>query len=114
VRDGPPQRIPFSSAGDPGLVDLIQGFKQKLLRAGMTVPADPKVFFTEGLPGPNHDPDRKRSLALIKQAFTQNLNPKAKPSFVLVLLCMEDDHIYPGVKHLGDVSDLASRWGPAY
>jgi hypothetical protein len=103
VRDGPRERIPFNCADDPGLVDLIRGFKKKLLRAGMTVPADPNVFFTDLLPGRAADPDRLRSLAFIEQSFAQNINSGVKPSFVLVLLCTEYNYIYPCVKRVGDV-----------
>jgi hypothetical protein len=114
VRDGPPERIPFNCANDSNLVDIIQAFKKKLLRTGMTVPAEPTVFFTDTLPGPKTDPDRKRSIALVGQAFVQNLNSGVKPSFVLVLLCSEDSYIYPCVKRLGDVRALRGLVWPAH
>jgi eukaryotic translation initiation factor 2C len=81
----------------------VQGFKAKLIQAGLTVPADPIVFFTEQLLEPNADPYRRRSLVLVRAALTRNLDRNLKPSFVLVLLAKEDNFIYPGVKRLGDV-----------
>jgi eukaryotic translation initiation factor 2C len=103
VRDGPPAHFPLAGATDARLTRLIQEFKGKMLKAGMAVTADPKVFFTEQLPGPGPDPDRKKSLALVRQALISNLDRNRKPSFVLVLLAREDDYIYPGVKRFGDV-----------
>jgi eukaryotic translation initiation factor 2C len=100
VRDGPPGRFPLQGGPtNPQLTDL----KAKLIKAGLTVPTDPTVFFTEQLPGPTPDPDRKKSLGLIRAALVKNLDRNRKPSFVLVLLAMEDNYIYPGVKRLGDV-----------
>jgi eukaryotic translation initiation factor 2C len=104
VRDGPPDRFPFRGPQDAGMLDLIGGFKQKMVSAGINVPpAEPKVFFTEPLPGPNADPGRRRALALIKNALAKNLDRSKKPSFVLVFLALEDNYIYPGVKKIGDV-----------
>jgi eukaryotic translation initiation factor 2C len=104
VRDGPPGRFPLQGGPtDPLLTDLIQGFKAKLIKAGLTVPTDPTVFFTEQLPGPNADADRTQSIKMIRTALVKNLDRNRKPSFVLVLLAMEDNYIYPGVKRLGDV-----------
>jgi eukaryotic translation initiation factor 2C len=104
VRDGPAGRFPLQDGPtDSLLTDLVQGFKAKLIQVGLTVPMNPVVFFTEQLPGPNIDQDRKKSIALIRAALVKNLDRSRKPSLMLVLLAMEDDHIYPGVKRLGDV-----------
>jgi eukaryotic translation initiation factor 2C len=103
VRDGPPRDFPINGPTDPKLSELVQGFKAKMIKAGMQVQADPKIFVTDALPGPGADPNRAKSLALIRQALIKNLDKNRKPSFVLVLLCLVDDYIYPGIKKLGDV-----------
>jgi eukaryotic translation initiation factor 2C len=104
VRDGPPGRFPRQGGPtDPLLTELVRAFKAKLIQAGLTVPADPVVFFTEQLLEPNADPYRRNSLALVRAALTRNLDRNRKPSFVLVLLAMKDNYIYPGVKRIGDV-----------
>jgi eukaryotic translation initiation factor 2C len=114
VLNGP--RIPFKGPNDLGFIELIQSFKVKMLRTGMVVPTDPMVFSTDVLPTSDQDPSRIRSLALIKQALKQNLNPRSKPSFVLVLLCMKDKCIYSSIKRLGDVrqSELALASARSY
>jgi eukaryotic translation initiation factor 2C len=103
IRDGPPAQFPLVGPNDARLARLIQEFKAKMLKAGMTAAADPNVFSTEHLPGPRLDPDRRQSLAFVRQALISNLDRNRKPSFVLVLLVREDEYIYPGLKRFGDV-----------
>jgi eukaryotic translation initiation factor 2C len=97
VRDGPPGRFPLQGRpADPQLNELIQGSKAKLTKAGLTVPTDQIVFFTEQLPRPNADPDRTQSIKVIRTALMKNLDRNCKSSFLLlVFLAMENNHIYP-------------------
>jgi eukaryotic translation initiation factor 2C len=105
VRDGPPGRFPRQGGlTDPLLTELVQGFKAKLVQAGLAVPIDPRPFYTEPLPELDADPGRAISLALIRATFVRILDRlNYKPCFLLVLLAKKDNFIYPGVKRIGDV-----------
>lgn len=102
VRDG--GRDTFKGPTDPQLTGFLKTFETKLRSAGMDVPASgPRVLSTDMLPPPNQDPGRQKALEMIKERITKNLDPRKKPSFILVLLALEDNYIYPGIKRLGDV-----------
>jgi hypothetical protein len=102
VRDG--DRDVFSGKSDQNLAGLVNGFANKLRAVGMTVPAEgPTMLWTEMLPSPKEDPNRRKALTMIDAVIKKNLDPKKKPSFILVLLSLEDNYIYPGIKRLCDV-----------
>jgi eukaryotic translation initiation factor 2C len=88
VRDG--GRDVFSNARDPKLEDLVRGFSAKLRAAGINVPNNPpKMLWTDMLPPPRDDPGRRAALTQIAETVKKNLDPKNKPSFILVLLSLE-------------------------
>lgn len=101
-RDGP---VEFSGPNDPELLTFVDTFAKKCRDSGMTVPnTRPQIMSTPVLPPATfQDKGREQALELIKQTLKNNLNPRQKPSFVLVLLSRIDPHIYPGIKRLCDV-----------
>ncbi|KAK7682059.1 hypothetical protein QCA50_015023 [Cerrena zonata] len=119
-RDGP---VEFSGENDPELLAFIDIFAKKCRDSGMTVPnTRPLIMTTPLLPPGNQDQGRMRALEMIKETLKGKLNPRRKPSFVLVLLSRIDPHIYPGIKRLCDVDigiatvtmllDKARKQGP--
>ncbi|OBZ72736.1 Protein argonaute 1B [Grifola frondosa] len=97
------RRMEFSGTSDPELIGFLQTFSQKCRSSGMVVPNVPPKIMNVRLPSPQGDPNRTRAIEQIRQTFRNNLNPKQKPSFVLVLLSGVDKFIYPGIKRLCDV-----------
>ncbi|EIN06816.1 argonaute-like protein [Punctularia strigosozonata HHB-11173 SS5] len=94
----------FSGPNDQTLLDLVTGFANKCRKAGMTVPqALPKIIATPNLPDASNDSFRASAIEIIRTTIVKNLDPKKKPSFILVLLSRIDNYIYPGIKRLGDV-----------
>ena len=102
VRDG---NLAISGPQDPALKGLVQGFAAKCKKSGMAIPdGPPKLLVTPELPRPNNDPSRTAALGIIRKVMTDALSGRnSKPSFILVLLSMRDNYIYPGIKRLGDV-----------
>jgi eukaryotic translation initiation factor 2C len=103
VRDG---NLAISGPQDPALKGLVQGFAAKCRRSGMTVPEGfPRLLVTPQLPPPGGDPGRVGALALIRKVLVDALRDvnNKKPSFILVLLSLRDNYIYPGIKRFGDV-----------
>lgn len=102
VRDG--GRDFFNGPQDPQLIEFLKTFQAKMKNAGIDVGnGPPKIMPTDMLPPEHQDPGRQQALNIIRERIKGNLNPKSKPSFILVLLSLEDNYIYPGIKRLGDV-----------
>ncbi|KAJ3475945.1 hypothetical protein NLI96_g11497 [Meripilus lineatus] len=104
VQEGRPSE--FQGANDPELARFLLTFAKKCRDSGMSVPEGlPRVIETPRLPQPKDDkiPNRGGAMRIIQSTITKNLNPKAKPSFILVLLSGVDKFIYPNMKRLGDV-----------
>ena len=101
VRDG---QTAVSGPQDQNLLNLVKNFANKCSNSGMTMPPDrPKLLVTPPLPHSGQDPGRARALGLVRQTLEDALRSGPAPSFVLVLLSNWDNHIYPGIKRLGDV-----------
>jgi hypothetical protein len=100
---------PHGGLKDLLLAELVQGFDAKLVKVGLAVLVHLIMSLTEQLLGPNADPDRKGSTTFIRAARVENLDGNRKPSFVLILLAMEDDHIHPSTKRFADV-ELSIIW----
>ncbi|KDR72808.1 hypothetical protein GALMADRAFT_158483 [Galerina marginata CBS 339.88] len=101
VRDG--RRI-IEGPADTRLQGLVQGFRQKLVASGMSVPEGmPRLVPPPNLLHPREDPERVGSLNIIRDTLKNALTQWPKPSFVLVLLENRDNFIYPGIKRIGDV-----------
>ena len=88
---------------DPALIGVWRGFQQKCIKSGMKVERDPQILITSPLPRPMDDPLRQSALTIIRKTITSSINPKAKPSFILVILSGRDNFIYPGIKRMCDV-----------
>ncbi|KIP07875.1 hypothetical protein PHLGIDRAFT_29841 [Phlebiopsis gigantea 11061_1 CR5-6] len=101
VQDG--RRNEFQGPSDPQLRAFLQGFMEKCRSSGMTVGAPPTIMQTARLPSPAQDQGRRRAIDIITNTLKQGLDPKKKPSFVLVLLSGIDKFIYPGIKRLCDM-----------
>ncbi|KAJ3482337.1 hypothetical protein NLI96_g7053 [Meripilus lineatus] len=96
----------FQGANDPELAGFLRAFAKKCRDSGMIVPdGRPRVIETPRLPRPKDDeiPNRGGAMTMIETTIKENLNPNAKPSFLLVLLSGVDKYIYPNMKRLGDV-----------
>lgn len=84
---------------DEGLRGLVDGFRAKLARSGLSLPSGiPRLLPPARLVHPAQDPLRTRSLQIIKDILVDQLALSQKPSFVLVLLENRDNFIYPGIK----------------
>ncbi|KAH9942807.1 Piwi-domain-containing protein [Amylocystis lapponica] len=102
VQDG--GRSEFAGPTDPELMTFLRMFANKCRTSGITCPDSPPTIMQTGrLPPPRQDPSRVGALRQIEQTIKNNLNPRQKPSFILVLLSGVDNFIYPGIKRLGDV-----------
>lgn len=103
VTEGRPNE--FQNDRDPALQEFIRTFQKKCKDSGIVTPDTlPQLIVTPQLP-PHHrqnDPYRERAMAQIRESLKANLNPREKPSFILVLLSGIDDYIYPGIKRLCD------------
>ncbi|GJE99955.1 Piwi-domain-containing protein [Phanerochaete sordida] len=94
----------FASAQDAALTPFLRAFADMCSKCGMGVNLSqpPLIMETPRLPAAHEDPGRRRGVDLILQTFRARLNPKKKPSVVLVLLTTAD--IYSGLKRLCDMS----------
>ncbi|KAI0797593.1 Piwi-domain-containing protein [Abortiporus biennis] len=102
VKEG--KDVEFRAAGDPQLGEFLTTFAAKCRSSGMVVPEGlPKILETPRLPPPHQDPSRREALNMIEKTIRNGLNPKKKPSFVLVLLSGRDNWVYPAIKRMGDV-----------
>ncbi|KZT18189.1 Piwi-domain-containing protein [Neolentinus lepideus HHB14362 ss-1] len=102
VRDGP--RDEFNGRNDPRLISFLQTFARKCQDAGLAVPSVPQIFSTPQLLSPHRDRNRTESLQMIQRAIQEKVDAThGKPSFILVLLSLRDNFIYPGIKRIGDV-----------
>ena len=102
VNQGVP--IEFSGVNDPQLTSFLQTFAKKCRDSGMTVPnGPPNILSTHILPPTEADPRRAQGMKIIEKTLKDNIQPRNKPSFILVLLSKVDDYIYPGIKRLCDV-----------
>ncbi|THG98015.1 hypothetical protein EW026_g4090 [Hermanssonia centrifuga] len=100
VQDG--RRGEFRGANDPELISFLQTFSKKCQTSGMSVgQGPPRIIVTDRLP--QNAPGRQDAITTIANALKASLNPKQKPSFVLVLLSGVDNFIYPGIKRLCDM-----------
>jgi len=77
---------------------LVDKFQQMMVANGMTMPHAPSILPPAKLPLPTKDPERKKSLKIIRDLFEKQLEAQGgkKPSFVLVLLERRD--MYPWIK----------------
>ncbi|KAF8664851.1 hypothetical protein AX16_000692 [Volvariella volvacea WC 439] len=101
VQDSPNPSI--SSPDDPILVGLVNGFKNKCISSGMTMPAANPRTFSVQLVNPRRDPGRAESIRKLRELLTRQVNEAGRPDFVLVILENRDNFIYPALKRLGDV-----------
>lgn len=102
VQDGG-RRDEFQGPNDPQLIAFLKTFLAKCNSSGIAGADKPPKILSVTLPSPRDDPNRERALSAIRDTLKNNLNSKAKPSFVLVLLSGVDKYIYPGIKKLGDI-----------
>ncbi|KAJ6554204.1 Piwi domain-containing protein [Mycena capillaripes] len=101
VRDGHRE----AAATDPAVKGLVAKFGAKLQRYGLTIPGNPaKTLVTPSLQR-FQDASREAALAEIRNVITGAIKNSGnkKPGFILVLLTIRDNFIYPGIKRLGDV-----------
>ncbi|EJF62043.1 Piwi-domain-containing protein [Dichomitus squalens LYAD-421 SS1] len=102
VQDG--RRDEFQGPNDPALIAFLKAFLAKCNNSGILGADKPPRIMSVDLPRLDQDtPTRAQAIAAISKVFRDNLNPKKKPSFVLVLLSGIDKYIYPGIKQLADV-----------
>jgi len=85
---------------DPQLLRLMEGFKQKMKKSGITlVKEQPLLVPPVNLPPPGQDPGRKRGIKMIGDRIQEGVQKQgAKPGFILVLLENRDNFIYPAIK----------------
>lgn len=95
-------RDEFQGKDDPQLDAFLAAWRDKCRKMGMTVESPPTRIVVNLLPV-HQDPKRKRGLADIDREIKANLNPNAKPSFILVLLPGIDKFIRPGIKRNCDM-----------
>jgi eukaryotic translation initiation factor 2C len=90
---------------DPSVQQLCDRFAKKCSASGMDFTATkPVIFSTSPLPPPRKDPFRNNAIDIIRQTIKGKLiEAQTKPCFILVLLSGIDNHIYPGIKRIGDV-----------
>ena len=91
VRDGQGR---LEGPGDPRLKSLVEGFMKKLTNCGMSVLSPPAIESVPLLQPAKDDSSRSRSVQILREKF-QKLG---KPRFILVLLEMRDNYIYPAIK----------------
>ena len=80
---------------------LADRFQQKMRQSGMHVPPGASSLLPPArLESPVKDPDRKKSLNIIRKLFAKELQKRGgvKPSFILVLVERRDKYIYSGIK----------------
>lgn len=96
VRDG---RDILKGPADPKLKGLVEGFREKLKKSGVTMPEGmPRLLPPAKCPSPQQDPGRVEALNIIRQILRDASKGGPKPSFILVLLENRDNFIYPGIK----------------
>ena len=96
VQDG---RKTLKDDEDPRLKEIVQGFREKLKKSGITMPDGmPRILPVTELLHSNRDPRREQALNNIRQIITGAVKTVPKPSFILVLLENRDRFIYPGIK----------------
>ena len=98
VTDGP---LSYNSKSDI-ITNLYMRFGAKLTKSGVTVRSPPTVLETPKLEPEFRDPSRRKALNTIRQTIQKHLTG-IKPSFIVVLLSRQDNHIYPGIKRMCDV-----------
>ncbi|KAI1784815.1 Piwi-domain-containing protein [Ganoderma leucocontextum] len=102
VNDG--RRGEFQGPNDPELITFLKTFLAKCNASGIHGADKPPKILGVRLPPPQNDNSaRAQALAAIAKTLRDGLDPKQKPSFVLVLLSGVDKCIYPGIKQLADV-----------
>ncbi|KAI0354391.1 Piwi-domain-containing protein [Trametes cingulata] len=101
VQEG--RRGEFTSVSDPELIAFLKTFLAKCNASGIAGADKPPKIISVNLPSPQGDNNRERAIDAIRNTLRGNFNPKAKPSFVLVLLSGIDRYIYPGIKKLCDI-----------
>ena len=96
VRDG---RDILKGPNDPNLKGLVEGFREKLKKSGVTMPEGmPRLLPPAKCSNPQQDPGRVEALNNIRQILREASKGAPKPSFILVLLENRDNFIYPGIK----------------
>ena len=96
IRDG---RDILKGPSDPNLKGLVEGFREKLKKSGVTMPEGmPRLLPPAKCPNPHQDPGRVEALNIIRQILRDASKGVPKPSFILVLLENRDNFIYPGIK----------------
>ena len=96
VRDG---KDILKGPNDPNLKGLVEGFREKLKKSGITMPEGmPRLLPPAKCPNPQQDPGRVDALNNIRQILKEASRGAPKPSFILVLLENRDSFIYPGIK----------------
>ena len=101
VNQGVP--IEFSGVNDPQLTSFLQTFAKKCRDSGMIVPNGPPNILSTPILPPTEADGRAQGLKVIERTLKDNIQPRNKPSFILVLLSKVDNYIYPGIKRLCDV-----------
>jgi eukaryotic translation initiation factor 2C len=101
VRDG---RDTYQGRTDTGITLFVQAFANQLRLAGLqSVTNEPPIFDTPKLPLPRDDLGRRKAIGVLEKEMKSKINPRSKPSFVLVLLDSNDSAIYAAIKRIGDV-----------
>ena len=96
VQDG---RDTLKGPKDSNLKGLVEGFREKLKKSGITMPEGmPRLLPPAKCPSSQQDPGRVEALNNIRQILRESSKGAAKPSFILVLLENRDNFIYPGIK----------------
>ena len=96
------RRSEFQSPQDPQLLSFLRSFSNMCATSGLTVSQRPPVIMqTPRLPRADSDSGRRQGINMIQKTLEEKLDPKNKPSFMLVLLSTTD--IYPGLKRLCDM-----------
>ena len=96
VRDG---KDILRGPADPNLKGLVEGFREKLKKSGVTMPEGmPRLLPPAKCPNSQQDPGRVEALNIIRQILKEASKGAPKPSFILVLLENRDNFIYPGIK----------------
>ena len=108
VRDG---KDTLRGPTDPNLKGLVEGFRDKLRKSGVTVPDGmPRLLPPAKCPSPQQDPGRVEALNNIRQILREASRGAQKPSFILVLLENRDNFIYPGIKVINSLLSFFRRF----
>ena len=110
VRDG---RDILKGPADPNLKGLVEGFREKLKKSGVTMPEGmPRLLPPAKCPSSQQDPGRAEALNNIRQVLREASRGASKPSFILVLLENRDNFIYPGIKVIISVIFFSESFDP--